>query len=111
MVEFTSSWSCENLDKCLKIVHVKEGDDASFFPHFDPDSVELEQCARLEREEGNDKNLQWQGSQESRKTNLDFADIFCLRHQFSIWVTETLLSKTPTPISRYMGWCLRLGGE
>ena len=56
MVEFTSSWSCENLDKCLKIVHVKEGDDASFFPHFDPDSVELEQCARLEREEGNDKN-------------------------------------------------------
>ena len=56
MVEFTTSWACENLGKCLKIVHLKnQGDDASFFPHFDPDCVELEQCVRLERVEENDK--------------------------------------------------------
>jgi len=55
MVEFTTSWECENLGKCLKIVHLKEqGDNASFFSHFDPDSVELEQCARLERIDEND---------------------------------------------------------
>ena len=51
MVEFTASWACENLAKCLQVTHLKENgdDDASIFPRFDPDCVELEHCVRLER--------------------------------------------------------------
>ena len=50
MVELTTSWTCENLGRCLKTIHLgKQGDDASDFPHFDPDCVELDHCVRLER--------------------------------------------------------------
>jgi len=57
MVEFYSSWACENLRKCLQIVYLKRQENDTPPSRFDPDAVELERCVHLERRADTDDCL------------------------------------------------------